>query len=467
MKKLYLFFTMLLAMHVACFQLFAQSNYAGVSGNMVAGDFDNDGLFDDIAAFNTANELPELMLWTAHNGWVNEQKAICRLPIDFLSAASLNNKIVAGDFDNDGYLDDIASIYETGYNKTSITVWLYSDGEFSPQCWWQGNDFDANQIAQTIVVGDFDQDGFEDDIAAFYDFEKKRTKVFVWKSNGASFAWPGTWWVGNDFNSTRIQGTMVAGDFDHDGFKDDIAGLYDYNNNECKIFVWTTLKNSFNWPYTWFSQKDFAAGNTKNNVIAGDFNNNGFIDNIAALYKSDENSSSILVFERSQRGFNAPNTWWYGSNEAPTTNMRLVSTDFNSNSKSDQITGLSINGSEAALTTWTAENSIFTLPETNWQGIALEIGDCEKNEGCLPNSLANEFSLYPNPSNGNFTIELPHCNDREIDITIYNVLGSQIRHIQSQPGQLQPINMSNFDAGTYVMQITGSNFTLNKNFVIE
>jgi len=467
MKKLLQFIFIITLAQFISLQSFAQTNYYGVSGNMVSGDFNNDGVLDDIAAFNTSGELPILTLWTSNSGWIDESEANCIMPFDFLSTKSLNSKIVAGDFDNDGFIDDIASIYEIGHNKTSLTVWINNDGKFSPERWWYGGDFDANQVAQTIVAGDFDSDGFVDDIAAFYDYEKKRSKVFVWKSNGKEFAWPTVWWAGGDFNSTQIQGTIVAGDFDHDGFKDDIAALYDYYNDYTKIFVWTAKRNKFNWPYTWFAQADFAAGNAKNNIIAGDFNNNGFEDNIAALYKDDDNSSSILVFERSKRGFDSPNIWWYGNSEATETNMRLVSADLNSNSISDQITGLSITGEDATLMTWTAENNIFTIPVNNWQGIALGIDNCENDGSCLPNISEENISLYPNPSNGVFSVEIPASDDQTVSITVFNVLGSQVLTIQSQPGVSLPMRLNDFKTGTYVLQITGKNYTVNKNFVIE
>ncbi|MDA3892170.1 MAG: T9SS type A sorting domain-containing protein [Salinivirgaceae bacterium] len=462
----------LLTLAIACLQIvsfhgFSQINYHGVSGNMISGDFDNDGLKDDIAAFNTSGDLPVLQLWTSDNGWVNEQEAKCRLPFDYLEAKSLNSKIVSGDFDNDGFHDDIAAIYEIELNKTCITVWTYNDGEFIPQRWWFGGDFDASQVGQTIVAGDFDRDGFIDDIAAFYDYEQKRTKVFVWKSDGNKFTWPGTWWVGNDFNSTRIQGTMVAGDFNHDGYHDDIAALYNYIDDYTKIFVWTTNKNKFNWPYTWFAMENFAAGKAKNNVIAGDFNNNGFVDNIAALYSNDEYASSILVFERNNRGFNQPDIWWYGNDEANTHRMRLVSADFNSNNLNDQITGLSIIDNDASLATWTAENRSFTLPEKSWEDITLDIEDCNENGGCLSSIKTGDFNLYPNPNKGKFTIDVPKAKDDNLNIVVYNVLGSQVLNLKAKPGIALAIELQEFKSGTYMLIITGRDFTMNESFVVE
>jgi len=467
MKKLLPLFLVVIAFSLFNLQLFSQTNYYGMSGNMVTGDFDNDGLLDDISAFNTSGVLPVLTQWISHEGWMDETEANCQLPFDYLAGKSINSKIVAGDFDNDGFIDDIASIYEVGYNKTSLTVWINTDGVYTPQRWWYGADFDANQVAQTIVAGDFDHDGFVDDIAAFYDYDQKQTKVYVWKSNGSKFSWPGTWWIGNDFNSTRIQGTMVAGDFDHDGYIDDIATLYDYSDDFCRVYVWTTKGDKFNWPYTWFEQENFAAGNAKSNVIAGDYNNNGFVDNIAALYNDGDNNSSIYVFERGKKGFDTPTIWWYGNDEAKTTNMRLVSSDINGNKQMDQIVGLSINSDQALLKTWTAKNNSFDLPENSWEGVALAIEDCENEGGCLANYLAEDFKLYPNPNNGQFVLDIPNIKDTEVEITIYNVLGSQVMQFNANCGFSVPVSMTEFESGTYMVKISGTDFTVNQNFVIK
>jgi hypothetical protein len=446
---------------------FSQTNYFGVTGNMVSGDFDNDGKLDDIAAFNTASELPQLMLWTNENGWINEQTANCKLPFDFLSPQSMNAKIVTGDFDNDGFLDDIASIYEIGQNQTSLTVWLNNQGVFSPSRWWFGGDFDANQTQQTIVSGDFDHDGFVDDIAAFYNYEQEKTKVYVWLSDSKQFAWPGTWWIGTDFNSTRIQGTMVSGDFDHDGYQDDIAALYDYADNYCKAFVWTTENKTFNWPYTWFTEADFAAGKAKGNIVSGDFDGNGFMDNLAALFENDENSSTVLVFKHDKKAFAKPEIWWYGQGEAQTANMRLVAGDFNNNNQINQFAGLLIDGTEAKLTAWTAENNQFTTPEELWQGIALSAEDCENNGGCLPNELAESFKIYPNPSQGQFTLEIPNVNNGAVTLNIYTILGAQVYQNKVQSGSIMPLDLPELKTGNYMIQITGTDFTLNQNLIIQ
>lgn len=447
----------------------SQTNYLGYSGNMVSGDFDHDGFIDDIAAFNTASEIPTFTMWIANQGWIEEKEAHCFLPFDFLSTKSLQNKIVSGDFDNDGYIDDIASIYEIGLNKTSITVWTNNNDKLTPKQWWYGPDFDANQTSQTLVSGDFDNDGFVDDIAAFYDYEQLRTKIFVWKSDGKKFAWPGTWWIGNDFNATKVQGTLVAGDFDHDGYKDDIAALYNYIDGYCKAFVWNSTKNKFNWPYTWFKQANFYVDNIKGNVVAGDFNQNGFEDNIAAMYKDDENNSSVLVFERGKKGFNSPEIWWYGNNEATLLNNRLIAIDVNENKINDQFTGLSVEKTEATLRTWTAANRQFETPTNNWQGLALSANQnsAQNSAADASNVQLNAFDIYPNPSHGTFTITVPKSNEPNVQIAIYNMLGNLIFTQQATSGQQLLLNFDDWNKGTYMIQISGNETNLKKSLIIE
>lgn len=465
-KLLYSFKTLTLIAVTATVAM-GQVNYTATNHNYISGDFDNDGSIDDIITLNTENEKPSLLLWTSENNSMTEKNADYELPFDMLTAEKLDGKLVAGDFDNDGFMDDFAAIYEIGHNQTSITVWLNNKGKFTPSQWWYGGDFDANQTIHTVVSGDFDNDGFHDDIAAFYDYLNNTTKVFVWKSAKDKFQWPGTWWVGNDFNSSRIQGTMVAGDFDHDGFVDDIAGIYDYADNYTKIFVWTTAENKFRWPYTWYQQADFAASNIKGNVVAGDFNHNGYVDNIAAFYKKDESASEIMVWEKQGRSLNV-SSWWYGYNEAKLLQNRLVSIDTDGNGTLDEIVGMKVEKQDAQLMTWKAENKVFTLPQPQWKGMALNVDeDCEEDGKCLSGEMAQNIALYPNPTNGNFNVEVPQTNDEELQVIIYNLLGSKIQQLMATPGEKLNFDLTRFDKGTYLVQIVGKEIQIRQNVIVE
>ncbi len=445
---------------------FGQINHVGLNNNMVAGDFNNDGKNNCIAGFSTTGNLPELIIWEPIAGNFTQQKANLKIMPGLTHAQAVNGKIVAGDFDNDNFIDDIAAIYEIGENKTSITVWLNNNGAFTPAQWWFGGDFDANQTKLTIVAGDFDNDGFIDDIAAFYNYEQKRTKVFVWAGNKNKFNWPGTWWVGNDFNSARVQGTIVAGDFDHDGFIDDIATLYDYTDGYCKIFVWAGQKNKFNWPYTWYKQDNFLAAKTKGNVVAGDFNHNGFVDNIATFYAINDNLSEILVFERNKNGFNTPQQWWVGNNEAMLAQNRLVAIDADNNGINNYVVGLTASNGQAQLLAWEAQNNYFNLPKNGWIGTTTN-DNCNQNGKCISNNIISQLKMYPNPCRGAAFIDIPEISNNVADIAIYNVLGKKIFATQTTGNQTFQLNLNNISTGTYMVTLSANNLNLKQSLIVE
>jgi len=457
----------LLAFTVLCKPIYSQQSYQGYNNTIVSVDFDNNGFVDDVVGFNTTSLNYNLNLWQNTDGSFIENEVAIDLPIDLSDVEFLKGKVVSGDFDNDGYHDDIASIYEIGLNKTSITVWINKDGKYKAKQWWYGGNFDANQTKLTMVSGDFDNDGFIDDIAAFYDYQNDQTKVFVWKSDSEKFGWPGTWWVGNDFSSVRIQGKMVVGDFDHDGFVDDIAALYDYVDNYCKIFVWPSNGNKFAWPGTYYKENDFIASKVKGNVVAGDFNENGFIDNIAAFYMNDEYQSEILVWQRNKTGFDSPETWWYGNSEGYNTNNRLVAFDSDGNGVTDQFSGIGINEQEANINTWTAENKSFSMNSADWQGIALYAGDCEKNGGCLINKFGENIQVYPNPASDLCRIALPGYESDNVEINIYNNLGSLVFKSNATCGKEVELAIDHLNTGNYMIQIQGENVNHREKLVIQ
>lgn len=173
----------------------------------------------------------------------------------------IDGRIVVGDFDEDGSNDDIATFYE--YWSTSpdvIHVFLrdHQNNSFTYQGnngWWVGNQWDFNNMKGRVVSGDFDNDGYNDDLAGFYFYwGSSPDKIHVWTSNGSSFSYSSyggnAWWVGNQYDARNTSYKMVSGDFDGDGYKDDIAAVYDYYSeydyqDDDKVHVWIGDGNHF------------------------------------------------------------------------------------------------------------------------------------------------------------------------------------------------------------------------------
>jgi hypothetical protein len=82
----------------------------------------------------------------------------------------------------------------------------------------------------------------------------------------------------------------------------------------------------------------------------------------------------------------------------------------------------------------------------------------------------NLFQIYPNPNNGNFTIELPDIKDEVFGINIYNSFGKkvfQINQPNTKTGNQIPISLDNLEPGLYIISIKSENIDLSSKFMVN
>jgi hypothetical protein len=90
------------------------------------------------------------------------------------------------------------------------------------------------------------------------------------------------------------------------------------------------------------------------------------------------------------------------------------------------------------------------------------------SNGCgSPSSIVNNFNeksfeLYPNPNNGNFTLNLKNSYIKNYTISVYNVLGEIIKTISLTNINSAEINISEFGIGAYYLQVAAENKTVTK-----
>lgn len=450
MKKIHL---LLIVLIIPSF-IFSQQveNIEQITKNFTTGDFNNDGYIDDLASFSFDNNSSEIQIFNSTGLSFYKNENLSWKSKEF-EIEKTNGKIVSGDFDNDGFRDDIASICEIGVDKTKIFVWLNNNGKFVKQSWWYGSDFNANQVFNTVVSGDFDNDGFIDDMAAFYDYQDETTKVFVWKSDKEKFNWPATMWYGGDFDASRIQGTMVSGDFDADGYQDDIAAFYNYIDNATKVFVWQSNKQKFEWPRTAYFNENYDIDKLQNYIVSGDFDRDGINDDIITYEMiTDENAVAKLWTmnnfkmkqEKELGNFNIANNY-------------ILAGDFDKDNKIAEI--LDINSIE--LNVFKTDKEYMYYPE-NWLTLKSENLETYSKEN---NFFAqNNIKIYPTVTSEIITIDFTQLDDASIEI--YDMLGKQVIR-KEVTASSNSINVSELSKGNYILNIQQGNQHIKEKITVN
>ena len=190
---------------------------SGVGDRMVAGDFDHDGT-DDIAVFYDDGPGARLQVFLSNGTYAFTFQGYYgwwRSPRGY-SLERVAGRMVAGDFDGDGD-SDVATFYDYGRGRSRIHVWLSTDSSFAYQRdrgWWRAGAYRLSSVRDRVTVGDFNADG-KDEIAAFYDYGRGRSRIHVWLSTGSSFAYQRDrgWWGASAYPLNPVGDRVVAGDF--------------------------------------------------------------------------------------------------------------------------------------------------------------------------------------------------------------------------------------------------------------
>lgn len=80
------------------------------------------------------------------------------------------------------------------------------------------------------------------------------------------------------------------------------------------------------------------------------------------------------------------------------------------------------------------------------------------------------ISIYPNPASTQFNVVLSQTTDKEVLITIKNVVGKTIvsRNIPIVAGQrTYPFNINKIESGTYLVEVISSNYCKALKLVIR
>lgn len=279
-----------------------------IRNRVVFGDFDNDGSDDDQAALHYDAGTTEMHIWRGTPSSREMNRDNSNWWTSAYNASKVSGRVVSGDFDNDGYRDDVAGMYSIG-GGAQIHLWKGDGSSFTKTVDWLSSGYAATRATDRMVSGDFDNDGYVDDIAAFYDYGivngVAHTRIHVWLSNGSNFVYQGAtgWWnpVGW-YSAPQITNRVVSGDFDSDGKLDDIAAIYDLGNaggtSHTVVHVWLSNGTTFAYQSAagWWYSNDYSAASLSGRVVSGDFDGDNKYDDIAALNDRGDYTSTMHVW---------------------------------------------------------------------------------------------------------------------------------------------------------------------------
>lgn len=271
---------------------------------------------------------------------------------------------VNGDFNGDGRAD--VAVYREDPDGYIRLFLLLSDGTrftAASQPAWAGTGFHVSHLK--VVAGDFNGDGY-DDIALMQGLDGNRSKLLVQMSAQGAFGDPVQVWDSGAGNLAFARVNLVAGDFDGDGY-DDVADAYDAGGSQTKVMVYASAQGTLGAPtLAWDSGAgNFAAGRAR--FATGDVDGAAG-DEIVALY--DDGSATARLFTIASRGGTwSSSVWWNsGAGAFDATRASLAVGDYDGDGRADAAALYDVGGGVRRLYSFTSTGTAFADKQSRWEG---------------------------------------------------------------------------------------------------
>ncbi len=111
---------------------------------------------------------------------------------------------------------------------------------------------------------------------------------------------------------------------------------------------------------------------------------------------------------------------------------------------------------------WEGNDFTYTAKADLAHGITVDIDE---------NLLADDINVFPNPVNGNATIEFSIYDDSDVSISLYDVIGKNVMNIyegrlQNGPNKVN-MNTSDINKGVYFVRVKAGNSIVTKKVIVN
>jgi Ricin-type beta-trefoil lectin domain-like/FG-GAP-like repeat len=275
---------------------------------------------------------------------------------------------VDGDFDGDGRAD--VAIFREDPDAQLRLFLLRSDGTrftAASQPAWTGGGFRLSHLR--VVAGDVNGDGY-DDIVLMQGLAGNQSRLWVQLSDHGGFGDPVLAWDSGPGNLALAQVSLVAGDFNGDGYAD-VADAYDVGGSETRLMVYTSDHGRLGAPQQVWDSGPGGFATNQARFVAGNINgtaDGGTSDEIVALYDDGNATARLFTFAAKAGGWSSAVWWSSGAGTFDAARARLSAGDFDGDGRSDVAALYDTGGGMRRLYTFTSTGSGFADRQARWEG---------------------------------------------------------------------------------------------------